>query len=374
MSAIVIDNGSGVIKAGLSGEGAPSVKFPSLVGKPRGAALIGGNAKEEYIGDEAQKLRGVLNLSYPVASGIVTDWELMNKVWEYAFANELRVDPSEHNVLLTEAPLNPKQNREKMCEVMFETHGVQGVYIAIQAVLSLYANGRTTGTVCDSGDGVTHTVPVFEGFQIPHAVRKNLVAGRAITDHMNTLLAADNILPQGGVSAWAQNIRDIKEKLSFVALDPEKAKEEAANSNAHCKDYELPDGQTITVNAPRFMGAEALFYPSLIKQGDEVEGIHKMCYSSINECDIDIRKDLYSNIILSGGSTMYEGLPDRLEKEIDLMCPQPNMVKVIAPQDRYYSVWIGGSTLTSLATFESQWITKQEYEDEGTGIVHRKCV
>lgn len=117
----------------------------------------------------------------------------MNKVWEYCFANELRVDPSENRVMLTEAPLNPKVNREKMTEVMFETHQVAGLYVAIQAVLSLYANGRTTGTVCDSGDGVSHTVPVFEGFQIPHAVKSNHIAGRAITEHMNKLLVADGI-------------------------------------------------------------------------------------------------------------------------------------------------------------------------------------
>jgi len=126
----------------------------------------------------------------------------MNKVWEYCFANELRVDASEHRVLLTEAPLNPKANREKMTEVMFETHNVAGLYVAIQAVLSLYANGRTTGVVCDSGDGVSHTVPVFEGFQIPHAVRKNLYAGRVITEYMEKLLTADNITSQGGISAW----------------------------------------------------------------------------------------------------------------------------------------------------------------------------
>jgi actin-related protein len=121
-SNVVIDNGSGVLKAGMGGENTPSVKFPAIVGKPRGKGIIGGNQKDEYIGDEADKLRGVLNLSYPIKSGIVNDWELMNKVWEYAFANELRVDPTENRVMLTEAPLNPKVNREKMTEVMFETH------------------------------------------------------------------------------------------------------------------------------------------------------------------------------------------------------------------------------------------------------------
>jgi actin len=187
--SIVIDNGSGVIKAGFSGDNQPVVKFPSIVGVPRtDKQMVGVESKSEYIGDEAQKMRGVLKLSYPIESGIVTDWSQMEKVWEYCFSNELRVDPSEHKVMLTEAPQNPKANREKMTQLMFETFQVQGLYVAIQAVLSLYSNGRTTGMVCDSGDGVTHCVPVYEGFQIPHAVKKNYIAGRTITDHMAKLL------------------------------------------------------------------------------------------------------------------------------------------------------------------------------------------
>lgn len=143
--------------------------------------MIGVESKSEYIGDEAQKMRGVLNLQYPIESGIVTNWEDMEKVWSYCFSNELRIEPSEHRVLLTEAPMNPKVNREKMTSIMFETFLVEGLFVQIQAVLSLYSNGRTTGCVIDSGDGVTHSVPVFEGFSIPHAVRKNYIAGRAIT-------------------------------------------------------------------------------------------------------------------------------------------------------------------------------------------------
>jgi len=165
--------------------------------------MVGVESKSEYIGDEAQKMRGVLNIKYPIESGIVTEWGQMEKVWEYCFNNELRVDPSEHKVMLTEAPGNPKANREKMTSLMFETFQVQGLYVAIQAVLSLYSNGRTTGLVVDSGDGVTHTVPVFEGFSIPHAVKKNFIAGRAITQHMVDLLTADGIAETGGKSAWA---------------------------------------------------------------------------------------------------------------------------------------------------------------------------
>merc|ERR1711981_437793 len=201
---IVIDNGSGVLKAGFCGKNQPEVKFPSIVGVPRtDKQMIGVEAKSEYIGDEAQKMRGVLKLKYPIESGIVQEWEMMEKVWEYCFSNELRVDPAEHKVLLTEAPNNPKANREKMTNLMFETFQCQGMYVAIQAVLSLYSNGRTTGLVVDSGDGVTHTVPVYEGFSIPHAVKKNFIAGRAITDHLVNLLTADGISEGStGKSAW----------------------------------------------------------------------------------------------------------------------------------------------------------------------------
>jgi actin-related protein len=372
---IVIDNGSGVIKAGMAGDNAPTVKFPSIVGYPRGASMGGVETKSEYIGDEAQKMRGVLNLKYPIESGIISEWDLMEKVWDYCFSNELRVDPTEHKVMLTEAPNNPKTNREKMTQLMFETFQVQGLYVAIQAVLSLYSNGRTTGMVVDSGDGVTHTIPVFEGFSIPHAVKKNFIAGRAITSHMVNLLNAESISDSNaGQSAWLQIVGKIKEETAYVSLDFEAEKAKAAESSACQKSYQLPDGQMITVNSARFCAPEALFNPGLIKEGDEVLGMHSMGHATIQKCDVDIRKDLYQNIILSGGTTLYAGLPDRLEKEIDALCPQQNMVKIIASNDRYYSVWTGGSTLSSLSTFESQWITKEEYEENGTEIVHRKCV
>jgi len=372
---IVIDNGSGVIKAGFSGDNQPCVQFPSIVGVPRSdKQLIGVENKSEYIGDEAQKMRGVLNLHYPIESGIVTSWDRMEKVWEYCFTNELRVDPTEHNVMLTEAPKNPKANREKMTTLMFETFQVRGLYVAIQAVLSLYSNGRTTGMVCDSGDGVTHTVPVFEGFSIPHAVEKNYIAGRRITEHLTELLSRDGISEQGGKSAWKQIVRRIKEQLCYVALDPKAEEAKAKESSAMQKIYELPDGQTVSVNTPRFMAPEALFNPGLIIEGDETLGMHQMCHKTITECDVDIRTDLYENVILSGGTTLYDGLSDRLSYELDKLAPQSGKVKIIASADRYYSVWTGGSTLSSLSTFESQWITKEEYEENGAEIVHRKCV
>ena len=369
-AAIIIDNGSGMCKAGMAGDDAPRAAFPSIVGVPKMKGIMAGmDQKDAYVGEEAQAKRGVLTLKYPIEHGIINNWDDMEKIWHHCFFNELRVTPEEHSVHLTEAPMNPKQNREKMTQIMFETFNVPTFYVSIQAVLSLYASGRTTGIVLDSGDGVTHTVPIYEGYNLPHAIMRMDMAGRDLTDYLVKLLS--EVGQSFASSAEREIVRDIKEKLCYVALDFESEMKTFAESSVMDKVFELPDGNTVTLGNQRFRCAESLFQP--MKVGKEFPGVHELTFQSIMKCDVDVRRDLYGNIVLSGGTTMFPGIAERVNKEVVALAPSSMKIKVIAPPERKYSVWIGGSILSSLSTFQTMWITKSEYDESGPAIVHRKC-
>ena len=311
----------------------------------------------------------MLKIETPIEHGIVTNWDDMEKVWHHTLYSELRVSPEEHPILMTEASLNPKLNREKMTQIMFEVFNVPCLYVNVQAVLALYSSGRTTGVVLDSGEGISHTVPIYEGYAIPHAIQKILLAGKDLTEYLREILKERGL--NFTTPAELEIVRDIKETMTVVVSDYQEAMKDADDSHACEKNYELPDGRKILIGNERFRCPEILFNPSLA--GHDLEGVHKYCFDSVMKCDNDVRKDLFANIILSGGSTLFEAMGERLWQEIHALTPSNGRIKVLAPPERLYSVWLGGSILASLSTFQTMWITKQEYDENGPNIIHRKC-
>ena len=377
---IIIDNGTGYCKAGLSNEEGPRSVFPSCVGYPKYQEILyNRDYKDFFIGDDALNKKAVLKLNYPMEHGVVNNWDDMEKIWGHIFTNELRVAPEEHNVLITEAPLNPKENREKMAQIMFETFNVPGFYISIQAVLSLYSAGKYTGLVLDSGDGVTHAVPIFDGYCLPHAILRLDIAGRDLTEYMVNLLSETG--NRFYTTAEKEIVKDIKEKSIYIPLNFEEEKERVESFS-----YELPDGNHIIVRDQRIRCPEVLFKPRML--GKEGLGIHDLCDLAIQNCDIDLRKELYYNILLSGGNAMIKGLSERLTAELKekrgklltniRVLPKQNeddenKENLIKKYDIKFAVWDGGKVASNLSDFESQWITKEEHEEYGATILHRKC-
>uniref|UniRef100_T1J9I3 Actin n=1 Tax=Strigamia maritima TaxID=126957 RepID=T1J9I3_STRMM len=366
-AALVLDGGSAMFKAGFAGDDAPRSIFPSIIGRPRHLfAMVGAGSKETYVGDDAQSKRGLLAITYPIKRGIVINWDDMEKIWHHVFYNELQIAPEERPILLTEAPLNPKPNREKITEIMFEKYQIPTMYIAIQAILSSYASGRTTAIVLENGDGVAQTIPIYEGYGIPDAIIRSDVSGGELTEYLKELMAQRGL--DFANTADREVIRDIKEKLCHVALDFGQVMESASVEE---KSFELPDGQVITVGNERFRCSEALFQPSVL--GMWSGGIHENIYKSIMSCPDANHKVLYSNIVLSGGSTLFPGIVERMQKEMTTLAPSTMPIRIIAPPERKHSVWIGGSILASLSTFQNMWINKAQYEESGSSIVHEKC-
>lgn len=363
---VVIDNGSGVIKAGFAGDQVPKCHFPNYIGRPKHVRVMAGALEGDvFVGPKAEEHRGLLTIRYPMEHGIVTDWNDMERIWQYIYSKEqLQTYPEEHPVLLTEAPLNPRRNREKAAEIFFETLNVPALFISMQAVLSLYATGRTTGVVLDSGDGVTHAVPIYEGFAMPNSIMRVDIAGRDVTRHLRTLLRKEGW--NFRTTAEFEIVKTIKERACYLASNPQR--EETMETEK--AQYTLPDGSTLEIGPARFRAPEILFRPDHI--GEEDEGLHEVLVYAIHKSDLDLRRVLYQNIVLSGGSTLFKGFGDRLLSEVKKIAPKDIKIRISAPQERLYSTWIGGSILASLDTFKKMWVSKKEYDEENARAIHRK--
>ncbi|CEP00958.1 actin [Plasmodiophora brassicae] len=361
---LVVDNGTGVVKAGFAGADRPRLVLDNVVGRPKHAKVMAGGAAAAaasvFVGDDCRRLRGVLRLRPPMRHGVVHDWDDMCTVWAHMY-HALQAVPDEHPVLLTEAPLNPVSNRARSMQVFFEQFRAPALYIGSQAILSLYASGRTTGVVLDSGDGVTHAVPVFEGFSVPHAITRMDLAGQDLTEHLQVELRKAGC--RLTTSAEMAIVRAIKEATCFVARRPDEVDRE------HTDWYTLPDGNVVDVGTAAFRVPELLFQPE--QYGYECPGVPQSLTDAIEKSDMDLRIGLYENIVLAGGTTLLRGFPQRLLDEVQRRAPRNVRVRIYAPADRMYSCWIGGSIFSSLATFERMWISRAQFEESGESALFR---
>eukprot|EP00478_Filoreta_tenera_P000580 GABV01000585.1.p2 GENE.GABV01000585.1~~GABV01000585.1.p2 ORF type:complete len:388 (-),score=157.92 GABV01000585.1:53-1216(-) len=380
---IVCDNGTGFVKCGYAGSNFPEVVFPSMVGRPimrfeEKADDV--ELKDIMCGDEAAKLRSMLEINYPVENGIVRDWDDMVHLWNYTFFERMKINPADHKILLTEPPLNPKKNQQLFLENMFDRYGFTHTKVTIQAILVLYAQGLLTGVVVDSGDGVTHIVPVYEGMCPQNLIRRLDVAGRHVTRYLIKLLQLRGY--NLNRTADFETARQIKERFCFAGYDLDVERRLALETTTLMQKFELPDGRVIKLGPERYQAGEVLFTPSLVDV--EAPGMGEMLFNCIQSADIDLRPEFYKHIVLSGGSSMFPGLPSRLEKEVRQLYLKKVLngdesrlknfkLRIEDPPRRKHMVYLGGSVLADIMKDRDDfWISKREWQEFGVSIIDRK--
>lgn len=367
---IVIDNGSGVVKAGFSGEDKPKVFEYNIAGRPKyDKVMSNGLADETYVGNRAQKHRGILKLRKPMDRGVIEHWDDMELLWSHIFEDSLRLDwksseLEEHPLLITEAPLNHVRNRMMMCEVLFEKFNFDVLYIALPSVMSLYAAGQTTGCVVDCGDGYCSSTPIYEGFSLKSAIRRIDLGGKDLTEQLQFYIKKTN-----GISLFTSSeqeiVRTIKEKAGYIALDYVKEEKEYEEdpSNSKMTEFVLPDGQVLSINKGKYRIPEILFNPLIIHS--EYDSISTMTSQSISLVDIDLRENLRSNIVLSGGSTMFKGFGGRFLREMNQLSTNiDSSFRIVAPPKRKYTAWIGGSIFANSLAFKKLLLDKKSWIED----------
>lgn len=369
MSTVIIDTGSLNTRAGLNTWEYP-MAFPTAWGKTKQSKIKIGESTYSFLGGEqAIEKRRFLDMHYPIEAGVINNFDDLNTFWEYIIGSRLNIDPSEHNFLLSETSLNPKENREKIIETMFEKYEVGGFFMMTDAVMSLAATGKITGVVCEVGDQVTSCVPVYNYVPISGAITRSNIAGKELVRYMT------RILSDRGYSITTPQERDaIRFFIENSCYVPEDYEKQVINfKNKTCMDinYEMPDGTVINMGIDRIACPEVLFNPA--KNYQSAPGVHENLFKTIDNCPEEIQEQLYSNIVVSGGTSILRGFQERIEAEMEKFCPEDlkNSVKASGIPDRFNGTWLGGKALCADNCIE--FITKEVYQEEGVGIVHKKC-
>lgn len=345
-----------------------------------------------YIGNEAlvASQGPSYSLSYPIRHGQVENWDHMERFWENSIFKYLRTEPEDHFFLLTEPPLNPPENREQVAEIFFESFNCAGLYIAVQAVLALAASWTSskvtdrslTGTVIDSGDGVTHVIPVAEGYVIGSAIKNIPIAGRDITLFIQSLLRE-----RGEADTSLRTAEKIKQEYCYVCPDIVKEfnkfdRDPSKFAQFVVENQEKTRRKVVDIGYERFLAPEIFFNPE-IASSDFLTPLPTVVDQTIQACPIDVRKGLYNNIVLSGGSTMFKDFGRRLQRDLksivnnriaqsELLSGTKSTgvdVSVISHRKQRNAVWFGGSLLAQTAEFKGYCHTKKDYEEYGPEIV-----
>nr|QGN00920.1 Arp2D [Drosophila azteca] len=382
---IVCDTGTGSVKCGLAGSNLPAHIFPSIVGRPVLRAINtcdmdGLQVDDVMVGDEALKMRSMLTVSHPMENGAVLNWEDMCQVWDYTFGpKKLDIEPTNSKILLAEPPMVLTRDREKTIELMFEKYGFDATYLASQAVLTLYSQGLMTGLVIDAGDGFTHICSVYEEAALSHLTKQLRVSGRDITRYLVRLLMRRGYSLND--STDFETVRLLKEKLCYIGYDIEQEQRLAEETTVLMESYTLPDGRIVKCGGERFEAPEAFFQPHLI--GVEGPGLAEMAFNVIQSADIDIRPQLFRNVVLSGGSTMFPGFPSRLENDMkklflrrvlhsDSYGMSKCKIRIQDPPTRKNMVFNGGSVLANVTMDRDDfWMSKEEYGEQGLKVLDK---
>jgi centractin len=358
-TCVVADFGSANVYGGFGGAEQPML-FRNVVGDLKHRASLPTVLSEKVVSNDVDNFRGLLKLGYPLQHGHVVDWNGVSRVLSN-MNGALGVNCKDHPVLMTEAALTSRPQRYKLAQLLFEECQHPAALFATQGLLSLYASGTTTGVVVDIGDGVTQTCPTFEGYTIRDAVRRVDFGGRDVTDYLRALLR------QYG------NFFDTSAEVDIVRLMKEQRCQVAASSkevSTKLIKHKLPDGSEISLGPELSQATEVFFNPALI--GREHGGVAAIAAESIRLTDVDLRREIFQNVVLAGGSTLTTNFPSRFLQELTKTTPKDCKVRIVAPAERLHTSWIGGSFLSQLSTFKQMLVKKSEYQEEGESVVHAR--
>ncbi|KAF8954485.1 Actin-like 6A [Entomortierella lignicola] len=361
-----------------------------------------------YVGDgEISCWRPNMEIKSPLKDGLVEDWDALEQIWDHAFLKRLRCDTTEHPLIITESAWNTREIREKLTELAFEKYNFPAFFVAKDAVMTAFAAGRPHALVVDSGGDMTSVVPVYDGYVLRKGIMRQSLGGEVLSEQVLQQFQANNVdvVPQYLVAKKSpvepgqkpvvtlkdrpatpsfhkmmqmRVIHDYKESVCQVSEST--YNEQNINARPQ-KPYELPDGYNLNFGADRFKIPEIMFNPKDFLKNPTPEqenfvGLPRLIFNSAQSCDIDFRPTLFSNVVLTGGNTLFPGFADRLHWELNSI-PHSYKVKLHAPGntvERKCGSWLGGSIMASLGTFHQLWISRKEYDETGASIVNKKCV